>query len=79
MKYTITALSMLAMAVAQQVGTEEAEVHPKLSWSDCTSGSCSTKSSDVVIDANWRWAHNVGYVAILISSCYLARGTDSNS
>ncbi|KAF9873933.1 cellulose -beta-cellobiosidase [Colletotrichum karsti] len=60
MKYTIPALSMLAMAVAQQVGTEDPEVHPKLSWSDCSSGSCAQKSSDVVIDANWRWAHNVG-------------------
>ncbi|KXH35616.1 glycosyl hydrolase family 7 [Colletotrichum salicis] len=60
MKYTLSALSMLAMAVAQQVGTEQAETHPKLSWQRCTSGSCSNVNAEVVIDANWRWVHGVG-------------------
>ncbi|CCF47864.1 glycosyl hydrolase family 7 [Colletotrichum higginsianum] len=60
MKSTITALSMLAMAVAQQVGTEQSETHPRLNWQRCTSGSCSNVNAEVVIDANWRWIHEVG-------------------
>ncbi|KAF6789061.1 exoglucanase 1 precursor [Colletotrichum sojae] len=60
MKYTIPALSMLAMAVAQQVGTEDPEVHPKMNWSDCSSGTCRSVNGEVVIDANWRWTHEVG-------------------
>ncbi|OLN96277.1 Exoglucanase 1-like protein 2 [Colletotrichum chlorophyti] len=60
MKYTFTALSLLASAMAQQAGTDQAENHPKLSWQRCTSSSCSNVNAEVVIDANWRWAHNVG-------------------
>ncbi|KAK2027151.1 family 7 glycosyl hydrolase [Colletotrichum zoysiae] len=60
MQYTLTSLSMLAMAVAQQVGNEESEIHPKLSWQRCTAGSCSNVNAEVVIDANWRWVHEVG-------------------
>lgn len=60
MKYTLSALSMLAMAVAQQVGTEQPETHPKMTWQRCTSSSCSNVNGEVVIDANWRWVHGVG-------------------
>ncbi|TDZ41251.1 Exoglucanase 1 [Colletotrichum trifolii] len=60
MKYAITALSMLAVAVAQQVGTEDPEVHPKMNWQNCSGGSCTNVNGEVVIDANWRWTHVVG-------------------
>lgn len=54
-------LSLLAAAVAQQVGTTEQEVHPKMTWKKCSSGgSCSTVNGEVVIDGNWRWIHNIG-------------------
>ncbi|KAH8846424.1 hypothetical protein MCOR27_008205 [Pyricularia oryzae] len=54
-------LSLLAAAVAQQVGTTEPEVHPKMTWKKCSSGgSCSTVNGEVVIDGNWRWIHNIG-------------------
>lgn len=59
-------LTLLATAAAQQVGTEEAETHPALTWSDCSSGSCEEVSASVVIDANWRWVHELdGY-----ENCY---------
>src|SRR5699024_2272330 len=59
-------LTLLATAAAQQVGTEQAETHPSLNWSDCSSGSCQEVSASVVIDANWRWVHELdGY-----ENCY---------
>ncbi|KAI1822789.1 glycoside hydrolase family 7 protein [Xylaria intraflava] len=45
---------------AQQVGTQQTETHPQLSWQKCSSGgSCSTVSGQVTIDANWRWLHGI--------------------
>ncbi|KAF7559132.1 hypothetical protein G7046_g5021 [Stylonectria norvegica] len=58
--YTIAFLSLLAGAAAQQVGTSQAETHPKLTWKKCTSSSCTTVNGEVVIDSNWRWVHKVG-------------------
>lgn len=53
---TISAL--LAVARAQQVCTTQAETHPALTWSKCTSGgSCTSQAGKVVLDANWRWTH----------------------
>lgn len=48
-----------AGAYAQQAGTLQTETHPKLSWSNCASGSCTTRNAEVVIDSNWRWLHDV--------------------
>ncbi|EOA87017.1 glycoside hydrolase family 7 protein [Exserohilum turcica Et28A] len=59
----IASLSLFGAARAQQVGTSTAEVHPKLTWQTCTGtggNSCSNKSGSIVLDSNWRWAHNVG-------------------
>ncbi|KAL9948249.1 hypothetical protein D7B24_002307 [Verticillium nonalfalfae] len=59
----LSGLSLLAVAMAQQVGTEEPEVHPKITWKRCTGtngSNCATVNGEIVIDANWRWAHNVG-------------------
>lgn len=51
--------SLLATAGAQQVGKEQTETHPKMSWKKCSGsgGSCTTVNAEVVIDANWRWLH----------------------
>lgn len=58
----IAALSLLALAKAQKVGTDTAETHPSMSWSTCTgSGSCTEQPGEVVIDANWRWTHGGKY------------------
>lgn len=58
--------ALLAVASAQQVGTNDAETHPKITWQRCTSSSCTNVNGEMVIDANWRWAHDVkGY-----TNCY---------
>jgi len=52
--------AIMAAARAQQAGTLTAETHPSLTWEKCTSGgSCTEQSGSVVIDANWRWVHDV--------------------
>ncbi|KAA8902272.1 cellobiohydrolase precursor [Sphaerosporella brunnea] len=66
--------SFLAVACGQQVGTQQAEVHPSMTWQQCTKGgSCTTKNGKVVIDANWRWVHNVGGY----TNCYTGNTWDS--
>jgi hypothetical protein len=70
------AVAAVAAAVrAQQVGTNTAETHPKMSWSKCTSGgSCTSQSGEVVIDSNWRWVHDInGY-----TNCYTGNEWDTD-
>ncbi|KAG4221269.1 hypothetical protein PC116_g30255, partial [Phytophthora cactorum] len=67
-KATTAALAtLLALGRAQQVGTQDAETHPKLTWQRCTApGQCSNVNGELVIDSNWRWTHVVdGY-----TNCY---------
>jgi cellulose 1,4-beta-cellobiosidase len=55
--------ALLGIAAAQQVGTQQTETHPKMTWQQCTGTggtSCTSKTGEVVIDANWRWVHNTG-------------------
>jgi cellulose 1,4-beta-cellobiosidase len=59
-KLSLIALTYAAVACAQQIGTNTAESHPALTWQKCTASSCTTVSGSVVLDANWRWTHNVG-------------------
>jgi cellulose 1,4-beta-cellobiosidase len=55
---SLALLSLIAAVQAQNVGTQQTETHPKLSWSKCSSGgSCTSQSGEVVIDSNWRWLH----------------------
>ncbi|KAL8400874.1 hypothetical protein RB594_001050 [Gaeumannomyces avenae] len=50
--------SLLAAARAQQVGTQTAETHPKMTWQKCTGkASCTNVNGEVTIDSNWRWLH----------------------
>ncbi|KAG6844934.1 hypothetical protein H0H87_002267 [Tephrocybe sp. NHM501043] len=74
-KVALLAFSLLAVVSAQQAGTSTAETHPKLSWQKCTkSGGCSDAGSgSVVIDANWRWVHNVGGY----TNCYTGNEWDT--
>ncbi|KAI1760375.1 glycoside hydrolase family 7 protein [Hypoxylon sp. FL1150] len=64
---TVAVATLLALGKAQQVGEEDAETHPKLTWSTCTGpNACTEVSGEVVIDSNWRWTHIVdGY-----QNCY---------
>ncbi|KAF2242592.1 glycoside hydrolase family 7 protein [Trematosphaeria pertusa] len=61
-------LSVLAAGVsAQQVGTLTTETHPAMPIQSCSAaGSCSSLSTTVTLDANWRWLHTTtGY-----DNCY---------
>ncbi|KAF4633191.1 hypothetical protein G7Y89_g4935 [Cudoniella acicularis] len=61
MKLRLAASLLIASVVAQQPGTYTAEVHPKLSSQKCTkAGGCVKVDTSVVLDANYRWLHNVG-------------------
>ncbi len=57
---SLTILSYLAIAYGQQAGTSTAEVHPSLPAQSCTKSGCTTLSTKVVLDSNWRWLHNTG-------------------
>ncbi|KAL5330528.1 hypothetical protein ACEPPN_000045 [Leptodophora sp. 'Broadleaf-Isolate-01'] len=54
------ATSLVAAVVrGQQVGTQQTETHPSMTWQTCTAkGSCTSKTGKVVIDSNWRWVHD---------------------
>jgi len=79
MKSAISAIAIAAsvfveFAVGQNIGTNQAEVHPSLTVSTCTkAGGCTTKSGSVVLDANWRWTHtNTG-----TTNCYTGNTWDA--
>ncbi|KAJ7470179.1 Exoglucanase 1 [Mycena galericulata] len=53
--------ALLPVALSQLAGTNTAENHPALTWQKCTGTggtSCTTQSSAVVLDSNWRWLHD---------------------
>jgi len=52
--------TLAVQVVAQQVGTVKKEFHPSLPIGVCTGDGCVPESTTVVLDANWRWIHNVG-------------------
>ncbi|KAG8741833.1 hypothetical protein FRC10_002392, partial [Ceratobasidium sp. 414] len=74
--YSALALTSLYLAVvrAQQVGIQNAEVHPSLPWQKCTkSGGCASQPGKIVLDANWRWVHTTsGY-----TNCYSGQTWDA--
>ena len=52
--------AIAAVATAQQIGRNTNESHLRLSYQECSNGSCNTQQGQVVLDANWRWVHNTG-------------------
>jgi cellulose 1,4-beta-cellobiosidase len=72
---SLLAFSLLAVgAYAQQVGTNTAEVHPKLPTQKCTKSGCTTVNTSIVLDANWRWTHTTtGY-----TNCYTGNKWDAS-
>jgi len=53
-------LVLLPFAAAQHAGSIKTERHPPLVVQSCTkAGGCIAKTQSVVLDANWRWVHNV--------------------
>jgi len=67
MQRSIAFFSLLAAVRAQQVGTQQTETHPTMTWETCTAaGSCTTNQGKIVLDSNWRWVHTTsGY-----TNCY---------
>ncbi|KIY52887.1 cellobiohydrolaseI [Fistulina hepatica ATCC 64428] len=64
----------IAVVSGQQVGTETTETHPTLSIQECdSSGSCTTLSRSVTLDANWRWVHEVNGT----TNCYTGNEWDT--
>ncbi|KAF0726180.1 hypothetical protein Ae201684P_020424 [Aphanomyces euteiches] len=67
------ATALVAFSDAQQVGTSKPEVHPSLPSQTCTASGCTTENTKIVLDANWRWTHNVdGY-----NNCYTGNKWDT--
>ena len=62
----LIAFVFAARVLGQQVGTQLAETHPSLPSQQCTKSGCTSASTSVVLDANWRWVHTTtGY-----TNCY---------
>jgi cellulose 1,4-beta-cellobiosidase len=57
---------LVYLGSGQLAGTLQPEVHPPLNIQMCTKNGCSTTSSSVVLDSNWRWTHMNG----VASNCY---------
>jgi cellulose 1,4-beta-cellobiosidase len=69
------ATAIIAAVRAQKACTLTTETHPSLSWSTCTSsGSCTTNSGSVTIDANWRWTHSINNS----TNCYTGNEWDAS-
>jgi cellulose 1,4-beta-cellobiosidase len=68
------ATSLLAAVVrGQQVGTQQTETHPSMTWQQCTAaGSCTAKQGKVTIDSNWRWVHDK--TSGSYTNCYTGNG-----
>ncbi|KAE9398141.1 cellulase CEL7A [Gymnopus androsaceus JB14] len=56
----LISFAFLAVTYGQQIGTLTPEVHPPLTWETCTASGCTTVEGSVVVDANWRYLHQVG-------------------
>ncbi|KAJ5610748.1 hypothetical protein N7510_007467 [Penicillium lagena] len=66
--------AIMAAARAQQAGTLTPETHPSLTWEKCASGgSCTEQSGSVVVDANWRWVHDINSS----TNCYTGNTWDA--
>ena len=71
-KFAIATIA--AVASAQQIGTNTQEQHLSLNVQECAQGVCENSSASVVLDANWRWLHNVGGY----TNCYTGAEWDTS-
>ncbi|KAH6917659.1 cellobiohydrolase I-II [Coprinopsis sp. MPI-PUGE-AT-0042] len=62
MMLILAALSLLpTLSLAQRAGNDIWETHPRLPWQTCTQSGCTTQTNgQIVLDADWRWIHQVG-------------------
>ncbi|KAI0317189.1 cellobiohydrolaseI [Amylostereum chailletii] len=55
----LISFALVAVVESQQVGTFTTETHPSMPIQSCAAGgSCSSLSTKVVLDSNWRWLHD---------------------
>ena len=60
MKLALLLIALPAVVLSQNVGSQKQEQPLPITWSECTApGSCTAKDAYVVLDANWRWTHEV--------------------
>ncbi|KAL0934986.1 exoglucanase 1 precursor [Colletotrichum truncatum] len=57
MRQILLAALLPLLAKAQQAGTLQQEVHPKLTWKRCTGDACETVQGEITLDAEDRWLH----------------------
>jgi len=62
------------LVAAQKAGSQTAEQHPALSYSECDASGCQSKNGKVTIDANWRWTHVAGDY----KNCYTGNEWDAS-
>eukprot|EP01063_Lacrimia_lanifica_P026643 TRINITY_DN3624_c0_g1_i1.p1 TRINITY_DN3624_c0_g1~~TRINITY_DN3624_c0_g1_i1.p1 ORF type:complete len:512 (+),score=235.03 TRINITY_DN3624_c0_g1_i1:57-1592(+) len=66
-------LALVATAASQKAGSMQAEQHPQLKVQECSlAGGCVDQQRSVVVDANWRWTHQVGNT----TNCYSGNAWD---
>jgi len=58
--FILTISSSFFGAVSQQAGTVTPEQSPPILLQKCTKAGCEVEQAALVLDANWRWVHNVG-------------------
>jgi len=74
-KETLASSLLAAVATAQQIGTQLAEVHPALPIESCAAGgACTTLDTSVVLDSNWRWVHETSST----TNCYTGNTWDAS-
>jgi len=69
-------LSATSLVLGQHYGTQTQEFHYPMPIKQCTkSGGCTSVSSEIVIDSNWRWTHQTG----TIKNCYTGNTWDTTT
>ncbi len=63
----------IASVKAQGACSLNAEGKPSLTWQTCSSSGCTTNNGQLVIDANWRWAHSTSSS----TNCYTGNTWDA--
>ena len=74
MKVLLLAACLVGASLAQQAGQQNpTETKPTFQLSVCQEGgSCTTEDTKLVLDANWRWTHEVRIENFTVS-VYLSR------
>ncbi|KIY68497.1 carbohydrate-binding module family 1 protein [Cylindrobasidium torrendii FP15055 ss-10] len=72
-KVALIASTLFAVVYGQQVGTLTTETHPSLPIQSCSASGCTTESTKITLDANWRWLHSTNSS----TNCYTGNEFDT--